>query len=207
MTPDITELRLITASNIIRLRTEAGMTQAELGAKLNYSDKTISKWERGESIPDAFVLTQLADIFGVSVDYLLSTETEWKAPEEEPAHEERTYSVEVIILLTVFSIWTTALAIFVMLWVFEIILPQVFLVALPISIMVFMILICAFHRTKYLMFVISSLVLSLLVMLYFFLPMKHPWQIFLLAVPSLIIIFLSFNIKKNPRYFLIRRNK
>lgn len=207
MTSDITELRLITASNIIKLRTGAGMTQAELGARLNYSDKTVSKWERGEAIPDAFVLTQLADIFGVSVDYLLSTETEWKAPEEEPAREERTYSVEVIILLTVFSIWTTALAIFVMLWVFEIMLPQVFLVALPISIMVYMILICAFHRTKYLMLVISSLVLSLLVMLYFFLPMKHPWQIFLLAVPSLIIIFLSFNIKKNPRYFLIRRNK
>ena len=67
----LSELKLISASNIIKLRTEAGLTQAELGEKLNYSDKTISKWERGEAIPDAYVLTQMAEIFGVSVDYLL----------------------------------------------------------------------------------------------------------------------------------------
>ena len=64
------ELRLITASNIIKLRTGAGMTQAELGQRLNYSDKSISKWERGEAIPDAFVLTQMAELFGVTVEDL-----------------------------------------------------------------------------------------------------------------------------------------
>ena len=64
------ELRLITASNIIKLRTGAGMTQAELGQRLNYSDKSISKWERGEAIPDAFVLTQMAALFGVTVEDL-----------------------------------------------------------------------------------------------------------------------------------------
>ena len=70
---ELSDLKLISASNLINLRTAAGLTQAELGAKLNYSDKTISKWERGEAIPDAFVLTQLAELFGVSVDYLLTT--------------------------------------------------------------------------------------------------------------------------------------
>ena len=50
------------------------MTQAELGQRLNYSDKSISKWERGEAIPDAFVLTQMAELFGVTVDYLLCRE-------------------------------------------------------------------------------------------------------------------------------------
>ena len=64
----LSELKLISASNIIKLRTQKGMTQAELGAILNYSDKTISKWERGEAIPDAYVLLQMAEIFGVSVD-------------------------------------------------------------------------------------------------------------------------------------------
>ena len=67
----LSELKLISASNIIKLRTQNEMTQAELGAKLNYSDKTISKWERGEAIPDAYVLMQMAEIFGVSVDYLM----------------------------------------------------------------------------------------------------------------------------------------
>ena len=53
------ELKLIFASNLIRLRTAAGMTQAELGEQLNYSDKSISKWERGEAIPDAAVLKRM----------------------------------------------------------------------------------------------------------------------------------------------------
>ena len=53
------ELKLIFASNLIRLRTAAGMTQAELGEQLNYSDKSISKWERGEAIPDAMVLKRI----------------------------------------------------------------------------------------------------------------------------------------------------
>ena len=44
------------------------MTQIELGAKLNYLDKTISKWERGESTPDIAVLVQIATLFGVSLD-------------------------------------------------------------------------------------------------------------------------------------------
>ena len=72
------DLKLVIASNIIRLRTEAGMTQSELGAKLNYSDKSISKWERAESLPDANVLKQMSEIFGVSMDYLFSTNDEWK---------------------------------------------------------------------------------------------------------------------------------
>ena len=64
---DAAELKLVFASNLINLRTAAGMTQAELGTQLNYSDKTVSKWERGEAVPDAYVLTQLAALFGVTV--------------------------------------------------------------------------------------------------------------------------------------------
>lgn len=51
-----------------------GLTQLELAEKLNYSDKTLSKWERGESMPDIVTLKQLADIFMISVDVLISTE-------------------------------------------------------------------------------------------------------------------------------------
>ena len=42
--------------------------------KLNYSDKAISKWERAESVPDVAILKQIADLFGVKVDYLLVEE-------------------------------------------------------------------------------------------------------------------------------------
>jgi len=67
------ELKIVFASNLIKLRTRAGMTQAELGEKLHYSDKSVSKWERGESVPDAYVLKCIAELFGVSVDYLISS--------------------------------------------------------------------------------------------------------------------------------------
>ena len=54
------ERKATIASNLIRLRLAAGMTQAELGEKLNYSDKSISKWERGDVTTDVFVLMQIA---------------------------------------------------------------------------------------------------------------------------------------------------
>ncbi|MBP5780548.1 MAG: helix-turn-helix transcriptional regulator, partial [Clostridia bacterium] len=68
------EYKQIISNNISHLRRSKGMTQAELAEKLNYTDKAISKWERGESIPDAIVLKQIADMFGVSVDYLFTKE-------------------------------------------------------------------------------------------------------------------------------------
>ena len=55
-------------SNIAQYRKSSGMTQAKLAEQLNYSDKAVSKWERGESMPDVVTLVQLAELFGVSVD-------------------------------------------------------------------------------------------------------------------------------------------
>ena len=65
-------LRAIIAANIAELRKSRSMTQQDLAARLNYTDKAISKWERGESVPDIIVLKQIADMFGVTVDYLLT---------------------------------------------------------------------------------------------------------------------------------------
>ena len=196
----LSELKLISASNIIKLRTGAGLTQAELGEKLNYSDKTISKWERGEAIPDAYVLTQMAEIFGVTVDYLLSSHDAWESPEQQAARQEEAgYSVNMIIAISVLGVWTMALTIFVLLWLFDIILWETFIVALPVSILTYMVLICVFRRRRHLQFVIAAFVLSLFILLYFTLPMQKPWQLFLIAIPAEIIVFLSCNIRRRPR--------
>ena len=196
----LSELKLISASNIIKLRTEAGLTQAELGEKLNYSDKTISKWERGEAIPDAYVLTQMAEIFGVTVDYLLSSHDAWESPEQQAARQEEAgYSVNMIIASSVLGVWTMALTIFVLLWLFDIILWETFIVALPVSILTYMVLICVFRRRQHLQFVIAAFVLSMFILLYFTLPMQKPWQLFLIAIPAEIIVFLSCNIRRRPR--------
>ncbi|MBR2724539.1 MAG: helix-turn-helix transcriptional regulator [Ruminococcus sp.] len=69
------DVKSIVAKNIAELRLLNNMTQAELAEKLNYSDKTISKWERGESSPDISVLVEIADIFGVSLDYIVRSES------------------------------------------------------------------------------------------------------------------------------------
>ena len=203
----LNELKLVSASNIIRLRTGAGLTQAELGAKLNYSDKTISKWERGEAIPDAFVLTELAEMFGVTVDYLLTSHDAWEAPQEEepekkpePESTEITYSVEVMMALIFLSIWTAALLAFVVLWLAAgIIWLRIFAIALPVSLLVLLILMSVFKKTKSLQYVIAAFVFSIFVMLYFLIPDYKPWQLFLISVPAVAIVFLACNMQKKPQ--------
>lgn len=94
------QLRAIIASNISRLRLNAGFTQQELAGMLNYTDKAVSKWERGESVPDISVLARIAEIFGVTVDYLITDHRPGHEPQErsiavidEPSRGETTISV------------------------------------------------------------------------------------------------------------------
>ena len=196
---ELSDLKLISASNIINLRTAHGMTQAELGAKLNYSDKTISKWERGEAIPDAYVLVQMASLFGVTVDELLSAHDKWEPPKDKDEVPDRSYSVQVIIAIVLLGIFTVALAVFVTLWLMDIIEWRVFLAALSVELLVYMILICVFRHGRHLVYVVAAFVLSLFVLAFFFLPLDRPWQLFLLAVPAEAIVFLSFNIRRVPK--------
>ncbi len=56
----------IISQNILRLREREGWTQAELGEKLYVSDKLVSKWERGESLPDADNIVKLAEMSKMS---------------------------------------------------------------------------------------------------------------------------------------------
>ncbi|MBE6628291.1 MAG: helix-turn-helix transcriptional regulator [Ruminococcaceae bacterium] len=58
-------------ARIAALRTERKMTQAELAERLGVSDKAVSKWELGGCYPDVTMFPLIADIFGVSVDYLM----------------------------------------------------------------------------------------------------------------------------------------
>ena len=74
------DLKQIFAKNLVELRAREGMTQLDLGEKLNYSDKTVSKWERGESIPDASVLKEISELFHISLDDLLSDHTKEEVP-------------------------------------------------------------------------------------------------------------------------------
>lgn len=196
---DAAELKLVFASNLINLRTAAGMTQAELGTQLNYSDKTVSKWERGEAVPDAYVLTQLAALFGITVDYLLSSHDAWQSPEEIRKANEPMYSSDMIIAVTILGIMTAALAAFVIVWICGIIEWRIFLVGLVLSALVFLVLDCVFNQARYLKPAMIVLIVSVFVLVYFILWDFKPWQIFLLIVPVIAIAVLSTYINKKPR--------
>ena len=89
------DVKSIVAKNITELRLLNNMTQMELAENLNYSDKTISKWERAESSPDISILVDIADIFGVSLDYLVRSENIEETVREN-RKSEKTYNRKVI---------------------------------------------------------------------------------------------------------------
>ena len=195
----LSELKLVFASNLIRLRSKAGMTQAELGAMLNYSDKSVSKWERGEAIPDAWVLTRLAELFGVTVDFQLSEHDAWVPPDAE--EEAPQYSRGMIYAVAIVGVWTMALTAFVVLWWVGIIWWQAFAVALTASALVYLGLSIYFKRLKNLQYILAALVLSVFILIYVLtLPLGNNWQLFLIAVPAEILVFLACNIRCRPRH-------
>ena len=66
------DVRGALAANLAELRKEENLTQAEFAAQFNYSDKAVSKWERGDSLPDVVMLKTIADLYGLRVDDLLT---------------------------------------------------------------------------------------------------------------------------------------
>ena len=83
MQTDDATLRKTVAKNIAAYRKAHHDTQLDLATKLNYSDKSVSKWERGESLPDVYILSQIADLYGVSVSALIG---EIQPPKESKPH-------------------------------------------------------------------------------------------------------------------------
>ena len=71
-------LTAVIAENLIYYRKKAGLTQSELAEKLSYSDKSVSKWERKEGVPDIHILVQLAKLYGLTVNDFLTTKKKQK---------------------------------------------------------------------------------------------------------------------------------
>ena len=99
------------AKNLSSLRKARGITQGELAEKFNYSDKAISKWERGESLPDLNVLQELADFYGVTLDYLTHIQAPSslasagsRNPEAEKVNRILFLSLTITIILTIATI-------------------------------------------------------------------------------------------------------
>ena len=187
------DLKFITAANIISLRTKAGMTQAQLAELLNYSDKSVSKWERAEAVPDAYVLKHMSEIFGVSVDYLLSSHNDWEPISQK---QKRRYRSEIIVLISMAGIWNLAFFIFIIGWILGHMLWLVFIYAVPISLITLLVFNSVWENGKRNYYIVSTLVASIFVMVYLTLLRWNPWQLLLLIIPAELIVFLAFRVKK-----------
>jgi transcriptional regulator with XRE-family HTH domain len=188
------ELKSVIASNIIRLRTAAGMTQAELGEKLNYSDKSVSKWERAEAVPDIYVMKQMSEIFGISIDSMTG-EKDTVTPQN--AQPFLPYRRSMIATLAVAGIWTAALLLFILFWILGSLHWIIFVYAVPVSLVTVLVLNSVWYEGKYNMYIVLFLVLSLIGTVYLTFLRYNWWQLLLLAIPGALIVFLSFRIKRS----------
>ncbi len=192
------ELKSIISKNIISLRQMSGMTQSELAEKINYSDKAVSKWERGESLPDIAVLKNIAVLFGVSLDWLTEEEHDGPAPVSEDA-EARLKRTQVnhtaITAMSVLLVWLIATALFVILQA----VPQIkvlhwlaFVYAVPATAIVWLIFNSVWFSVRKNYPIVSLLMWSAIAALYINLKLCgiSIWQLFLVGIPGQIIIIM-----------------
>ncbi len=201
------DIKCIVAKNITDLRILNNMTQLELGAKLNYSDKTISKWERGESTPDIAVLVQMASLFGVSLDYLVGNES-IDDKIKENARSETKYNHRIITYIAEGAVWCVAVLAFIITslvardatfqWLY-------FVYALPIAVIVRLVFNSIWFNPRNNYLIISVLMWAILaaIQITFWHFGINVILIYLLGIVGQIIIILCSYIRKpnikNPR--------
>ena len=163
---DSEKLKTQIGSNIAACRKQCGLTQAELAQKLNYSDKAVSKWERGESVPDVMTLAQLAEILGVTLNTLLGNTEQTPAPVE-PAKPRRRVNKRVIQMLVSILVWFVALLVYVVLSSMDIPKSWIgFVYALPANAITLLCLRSAWRMYGKNMLLISGIVWGALISLY-----------------------------------------
>lgn len=185
-------LNEIFSKNITRLRNAHHLTQFELGAKLNYSDKAVSRWERGEAIPDAKVLVGLSEIFGVTVDDLLRNDEveSSKVLTEKQRRDNKT----IIPLIAFLGVWTLALVTFVVLNICNITYWMVFVYALPVSLIVLLVFSAIWWNKKLNALFVSLLCWSIILCIYLAFLNHNWWLLFVIGAPVQILVILGFRI-------------
>ena len=189
------EVNRVFAENLLYLRKTIKLTQAELAEKLNYSDKAISKWERGEALPDAATLLNIAQLFGITVDELIAVNLTKKTS---PAFLRKviTHNHLMIASIAVLSVWVAAVLCFVVLthllnnstWL-------CFIYAIPVSAVVTIVFNGVWGKSKLITFAaVSVLIWSLLLCIFLtFAAYVSAW-IFLIGVPAELILLFACRI-------------
>ena len=198
------ELKFIIAKNIQKLRQEKGMTQLELAEKINYSDKTVSKWERGESLPDIVVLKSVADLFEVTLDYLVEEEHDGKPVTREMLDKNYRRNCYIITGTSIFIVALMATLIFVIL---AMIFPGTsypwlcYAYSVPAAVIVWLVFNSIWFNPRKNYMIVSLLVWSLLLALYLTFSMLgfYIWPILLIGIPAQLIILVWSKLKNKNK--------
>ena len=203
-------------ANIAAYRKRDGLTQASLAEKLNYSDKAVSKWERGESVPDVLTLMQLAELFGITVNELVCDPN--ALPENSDSKLEkamtqvsekalkRKANKNVIQALSSTLVWFIALSAFVILSSFDFLEAYsclLFFVAIPANAIVLLSLRSAWRDFRWNQMLISLITWGSLLSIYMIILTVyhyHFWKLFLLGIPGQIAIFLWFRMFRPSKH-------
>lgn len=166
------------AKNICDHRKRLNLTQLQLAERLNYSDKAVSKWERGEAVPDIYILRELSRLFGISVDELIGN--------SKPRETVQTHSNKLVIsLLSVGTVWLAATVVFAILGLCNVPLRiwMAFIYALPASAIVGIVFSMLWGRRPLTTILVSLLIWTAALSVFLTFPTTKLWLIFIIAVP------------------------
>lgn len=201
------DVKKIVSQNLVRLRKESNLTQAELAKRINYSDKAISRWEKGEVVPDLETIYALSETFGVPVSAITEKQAETERTEDEtPAIRQKILSQ--IFLLC--EIWFVICVIYVYVKITrETSIWQLFVWGVPASAIVLWFT-TRKEKADVLLFIYASVfVWSFIACVYLHLLAANPWYLFFAGLPlqGLLVIRYIFNYKQNLKRIRIRHEK
>ena len=198
------DIKDVVTKNLVKYRKANKLTQIELAEKLQYSDKNISKWERGDSLPDLIVLKQIADIYGITVNDLMtpSEEVAVKTSTEQGTKKRNRFFNKqqfLIFLLSIGIVWLAATLVFA---VSNVMFPDaenlwhIFIVALPICFIVLLVFTSIWCTNLMDGIAVSLLIWTIALAFNICVPIPDSWLIYIVAIPIQILDILWFSFRK-----------
>lgn len=195
------DIKTVVAENLTALRKNKNLTQSDVAAMLNYSDKSVSKWEHADSLPDISILAQLCEIYGVTLDYLVSANAK-EDIEKHEIHRQNQADMSYLITSMLMSIAVVYLLAAV-LFVYSILIIksepfwQAFIWAIPASALLLLYYNRKWLKNKVLKVVSQSVACwFLLISVYLQFLSYRLWLIFILGIPIQVIILLGIRLNK-----------
>jgi len=191
------KIKATVANNLIELRKSKGWTQADVAKALNYSDKSVSKWEHADSLPDISILCDLADMYGVTVDYLTHDDACERTKYLKTKSQDDASNRAVIVSMSIAVVYLIATIIFVYsIWNGELF-WQSFIWGMPASCLVLLFIHRSWGGKKiYKTLLLSIFCWSLLLSIYLQFMNYSLWLVFVLGIPIQTIIVLGSKIQR-----------